>query len=63
MFLKLNKQWSRQLQREEEDKDQTIQDAAQAGFRDVLLYGCETWKMNQGDEKKISVFRTDALEG
>ena len=27
----------------------------------VLLYGCETWKMNQGDDKTVDVFQSKCL--
>ena len=27
----------------------------------VLLYGCETWKMNQGDDKNVDVFQNKCL--
>ena len=27
----------------------------------VLLYGCETWKMNKGDEKMIDIFQNNNL--
>ena len=27
----------------------------------VLLYGCETWKMNKGDDKRIDVFHSTCL--
>ena len=27
----------------------------------VLLYGCETWKMNQGDSKLVDVFHNRCL--
>ena len=27
----------------------------------VLLYGCETWKMNKGDNKAINVFHNKCL--
>ena len=27
----------------------------------VLMYGCETWKMNEGDAKRIDVFQNRCL--
>ena len=27
----------------------------------VLMYGCETWKMNEGDAEKIDVFQNRCL--
>ena len=27
----------------------------------VLMHGCETWKMNEGDAKKINVFQNQCL--
>ena len=27
----------------------------------VLMYGCKTWKMNEGDAKKINVFQNQCL--
>ena len=30
-------------------------------IKPVLIYGCETWKMNEGDAKKIDVFQNRCL--
>ena len=30
-------------------------------MKPVLLYGCETWKVNKGDEKKINIFQGKCL--
>ena len=27
----------------------------------VLLYGCETWKMNKGDDKLVDMFQSKCL--
>ena len=27
----------------------------------VLLYGCETWKMNKGDDKLVNMFQSKCL--
>lgn len=29
----------------------------------VLMYGCETWKMNKSDESKIDVSKADVSDG
>ena len=28
----------------------------------VLIYGCDTWKMNEGDKRKLDSFRTNCLK-
>ena len=51
-FVKLNRVWnSRSVSRK------TKIGLHKTLVKPVLMYGCETWKMNEGDAKKIDVFQ------
>ena len=54
-FVKLNRVWnsSSVLRKTKIRLHKTL-------VKPVLMYGCETWKMNEGDAKKSMCFRTDA---
>ena len=41
----------------EEDEDRLYKTLV----KPVLMYGCETWKTNEGDAKKIDVFQNRCL--
>ena len=54
-FVKLNRVWNsssvtRRTRRTKNRLYKTL-------VKPVLMYGCETWKMNEGDAKKIDVFQ------
>ena len=55
-FKKLNKVWSAGNIRR-----RTKVRLYNALVKTVLLYGCETWKMNKGDEKKLNTFQYRCL--
>jgi len=55
-FVKLNRVWnSSSVSRETKIR------LYKTLVKPVLMYGCETWKMNKGDAKKIDVFQNRCL--
>ena len=56
VFLRLKKIWS-----SNSISRRTKVRLYKALVKPVLMYGCETWKMNKSDENKIDVFQSRCL--
>jgi len=55
-FVKLNRVWNSSIV-----SRKTKIRLYKTLVKPVLMYGCETWKMNEGDAKKINVFQNRCL--